>query len=109
MECGFQGPWPIMAQVAQGKLSSFLTLSECLACLLGCEVGMVCKAFPTLKLNGGFLFFERLTGSPQASLEPSVLPQGWKIGKQFLSKGVLQALEDIISTLHIQDTDGEEH
>lgn len=57
MECGFQGPWPIMAQVAQGKLSRFLTLSERLACLLGCEASMASKAFPTLKLNGGFLFF----------------------------------------------------
>jgi hypothetical protein len=78
-----------MAHVAQGEFFCFvlfcflffffsLTSSECLVCLLGCEAGMVCKAFPTLKLNGGFLFFERITGSPQANLEPSVLPQAGK-------------------------------
>lgn len=90
--------------MAQGQ---FFKSSECLACLLGCEARMACKAFPTLKLNGGFLVFERLTGSPQENLEPSVLPQGWKIGKLFPNKGALQALEDIIFTLHIQGTDEE--
>lgn len=104
MESNSPGPQPNSGYVAWDKsLNSF----ERPVSLLGCEAGMVCKAFPTLKLNDVCLFLERLSGSSWTNGKTSALPQGWRDRKAFLKLSSPLWTWGIITTLHIRGTHAE--
>lgn len=104
MESSSPGPQPNSGCVAWDKsLNSF----QHPVSLLGCEAGMVCKAFPTLKLNDVCLFLERLSGSSWTNGKTSALPQGWRDRKAFLKLSSPLWTWGIITTLHIRGTHAE--
>ena len=55
---------------------------------------MVCKAFPTLKLNDVCLFLERLSGSSWANGKASACHRAGEVGKHFENYSGLCELED---------------